>query len=342
MSLIPLGEAKKLAKIEYGTSKAYGYCRVSKKEQAEGYSIETQQRHIEDYCRRVLSERGVSLEKCFVDIGSSAFRKDLHERPGSREMLATLKPGDHVIIDKVDRLCRSLLWLVNVANFFKSKDIHLHFIDFKYDSTNPLSEMTLHQLAIVAQLESSIKSQRVREVQDQQRRNGTFRFSTKTDAPRDSRLRCCGIRTTERDSGRKILFRIHWLEYSIAKFCYDASTCPGRLGEIRTAFEIHKWQRTFDGSPLKSDRVYPTEFKFKMRQVGTRCRQWRRYIQPVLASMGTAPYPPAVELQQQEIPWALATLNDRQEIERWDFLYLDEGHPSIFDIEPPSMRSREI
>ncbi|WP_445769437.1 recombinase family protein [Rheinheimera sp.] len=75
-----------------------GYCRISTK----GQSFHLQ----ED----VLKAEG--CERVFRDIASGA----KSSRPGLDEMLAQLRPGDVIVVYKLDRLGRSLRHLVDLIN----------------------------------------------------------------------------------------------------------------------------------------------------------------------------------------------------------------------------------
>jgi DNA invertase Pin-like site-specific DNA recombinase len=90
--------------------KYYGYVRVSTGTQAEkGYGLDAQRDEIKRYC----AAQGIALATIFEDAGISGNIKDtdddeaIGKRAGLIEMLATLEPGDAVIVLNTSRLWRS-------------------------------------------------------------------------------------------------------------------------------------------------------------------------------------------------------------------------------------------
>ena len=64
--------------------KAIGYCRVSSEEQAvEGFSLDTQKKEIEEYCR----DNNIQLLQMYIDPGVSAFHNSLKDRPQGKFVL---------------------------------------------------------------------------------------------------------------------------------------------------------------------------------------------------------------------------------------------------------------
>ena len=77
---------------------AFGYIRVSSKEQVDGHSLAAQQRAIEEYCTR----HGYTL-RLFIDAGVSAHVEAIRKRPAFKEMLealATEKPGKLIVHER--------------------------------------------------------------------------------------------------------------------------------------------------------------------------------------------------------------------------------------------------
>ena len=79
---------------------AYGYSRVSTKEQEKGgISLETQSAKITDYCK----SNNLKLVKIFTD---SVSGKNMDERPEFLALLQTVKDGDYIIFSDLSRLSR--------------------------------------------------------------------------------------------------------------------------------------------------------------------------------------------------------------------------------------------
>ena len=70
----------------------------------------------------------LTLDKVFVERRVSG-SKPLSGRPQGTAVLAALKPGDVVIIAKLDRMFRSTLDALDVLSRLKEGGINLHMID---------------------------------------------------------------------------------------------------------------------------------------------------------------------------------------------------------------------
>jgi putative DNA-invertase from lambdoid prophage Rac len=78
----------------------------------------------------------------------------LSDRPQGTAVLAALKPGDVVIIGKLDRMFRSALDALDVLGRLKEGGINLHMIDLGGDVTgNGVSKLVFTILSAVAEAE---------------------------------------------------------------------------------------------------------------------------------------------------------------------------------------------
>ncbi len=82
------------------------YCRVSREEQVQGYSLDAQARA----CREYATSRGWSVASEYREEGRSARTDVIARRPEFRRLLDDVRPGqfDVVIVHKVDRFARNL------------------------------------------------------------------------------------------------------------------------------------------------------------------------------------------------------------------------------------------
>lgn len=121
-----------------------GYARVSTTKQAgEGTSLETQ--------RERLREAGA--ERVIEDGGRSGATTD---RPGLAELRAAVRPGDAVLVTKLDRLGRSTKDLLNIVEDWSEQGIGFRCIDQGLDFTGPSGRFLLTLLGAVAELERSM------------------------------------------------------------------------------------------------------------------------------------------------------------------------------------------
>lgn len=127
---------------------AYGYARVStKKQEAEGYSLEAQRDQIEEYCKN----NSLQLKGFYSEAMSGT--KD--DRPKLQEALELCKLSDGVlIVAKIDRLTRDLHFLTKL----QKENVRFIAVD------NPHANETMLQVMIsFAQMENKLRSTRIKE-----------------------------------------------------------------------------------------------------------------------------------------------------------------------------------
>ena len=127
---------------------AYGYARVStKKQEAEGYSLEAQKEQIEEYCKN----NSLQLKGFYSEAMSGT--KD--DRPKLQEALELCKLSDGVlIVAKIDRLTRDLHFLTKL----QKENVRFVAVD------NPHANETMLQVMIsFAQMENKLRSTRIKE-----------------------------------------------------------------------------------------------------------------------------------------------------------------------------------
>lgn len=95
-------------------------------------------------------------ERIFTDHASGA-RDD---RSGLADCLAYLRPGDTLVIWKLDRLGRSASHLVKLAEDLRSRDIDLVIITTGIDTRTPAGKMIYTILASVAEMERDLNLER--------------------------------------------------------------------------------------------------------------------------------------------------------------------------------------
>ncbi len=122
-----------------------GYARVSTNEQELALQIDA------------LSAHGVTKENLFCDKLSGA-RED---RPGLGACLASLKPGDTLVVWRLDRLGRSMRHLVHMIEDLKEHGIGFRSIsDGMIDTTSASGELVLNIFSALAQFERRLIQER--------------------------------------------------------------------------------------------------------------------------------------------------------------------------------------
>lgn len=131
-----------------------GYARVSRDEQS--------------FERQITALRESGCEVIY----SEKMGGGIQHRPELDKMLATLQPGDTVVIQKLDRLGRSLAHLINLIELFKKKGVAFVSLTDYIDTNTAVGELIFHVLGAVAQFEKALIKERVKDGLKQARING--------------------------------------------------------------------------------------------------------------------------------------------------------------------------
>jgi DNA invertase Pin-like site-specific DNA recombinase len=74
-----------------------------------------------------------------------------------------LRPGDTLVITKLDRLGRSVRNLIDLADRLQSGGVGLRVLDQGIDTTTPAGKMFFHVLAALAEFEAALISERTKD-----------------------------------------------------------------------------------------------------------------------------------------------------------------------------------
>jgi len=121
-----------------------GYARVSTREQNADGQLD------------VLTRAEVDRNHIYVDKASGK----LARRPQLDAALAYLRPGDVLVITKLDRLGRSVRNLIDLADTLHEREVGLRVLSQGIDTTTPAGRMFFHVLAALAEFEASLISER--------------------------------------------------------------------------------------------------------------------------------------------------------------------------------------
>jgi DNA invertase Pin-like site-specific DNA recombinase len=120
------------------TGQRYGYARVS-----------TQDQHL-DAQRDALAAAG--CHRIWSEHASGADR----DRGELAALLDHLRPGDVLVITKLDRLARSVAHLVDLAAYLDSEGIGLVVLDQGIDTTTPAGRLMFHVIAAIGEFERDL------------------------------------------------------------------------------------------------------------------------------------------------------------------------------------------
>jgi DNA invertase Pin-like site-specific DNA recombinase len=115
-------------------------------------------RQVLDLQRDALISAGVDERHLFEDRVSGS-RID---RAGLSKALAFAKPGDCLVVWKLDRLGRSLPHLLTTVTGLKDRGIAFRSLTEQMDTTTPQGELLFHVFGALAQFERSLTQERVR------------------------------------------------------------------------------------------------------------------------------------------------------------------------------------
>lgn len=103
---------------------------------------------------------GVERDRAYVDHGRTGRDRD---RPGLREALAACRPGDTLVVTKLDRLARSIRDASDIAAELTERGVALDLGGSVYDPGDPVGRLLFNMLAMVAEFESDLIRSRTRE-----------------------------------------------------------------------------------------------------------------------------------------------------------------------------------
>jgi DNA invertase Pin-like site-specific DNA recombinase len=114
-------------------------------------------RQVLDLQRDSLLAVGVDERHLFEDHASGSHS----DRPGLAKALTFVRPGDCLVVWKLDRLGRSLPHLLTTVTDLKKRGIAFRSLTEQMDTTTPQGEFLFHVFGALAQFERSLIQERV-------------------------------------------------------------------------------------------------------------------------------------------------------------------------------------
>lgn len=131
-----------------------------------------------------LASLGVDPRRIYVDHGLSGRNRD---RPKLREALAACHEGTTLVVSKLDRLGRSLGDLRDIASELEEKGAVLNVGGAVYDSRTPIGNLMFNVIAMIAEFEADLISQRTKEGMAVARARGRLRGKQPKLTPKQDR-----------------------------------------------------------------------------------------------------------------------------------------------------------
>ena len=133
--------------------RVFGYARVSSEGQADNTSLAVQQERI----RSFTGAQGWPDPQVITDVASGANLV----RPGLASLRDSLRPGDAIVVFKLDRLSRSVVDLEPLLVAWEAKGISLHSVSEPIETGTAMGRALLRMLVVFGQAEREVIVERV-------------------------------------------------------------------------------------------------------------------------------------------------------------------------------------
>ena len=121
-----------------------GYARVSTDEQSESAQLDALQKA---GCERIYQEKANGNSK---------------QRPELERLIDSLRENDIVVVQRLERLGRSLKDLIELLDTFKSSKVQFISLNESIDTTSVVGELAFHMIGSIAQFERRIIAERTK------------------------------------------------------------------------------------------------------------------------------------------------------------------------------------
>lgn len=157
------------------------------------------------YARVSSSDQDCAIqEQALAAVGCSVIRQEKKSgttRDGRIELdtvLSFLRPGDTLVVTRIDRLARSLLDLEQIVREVQSKGAHLRALEQPVDTSTPAGKAFLQMLGVFAEFETALRRERQMEGIAKAKQAGVYKGRKPTvPAEEVKRLRDEGVKPAE-------------------------------------------------------------------------------------------------------------------------------------------------
>jgi DNA invertase Pin-like site-specific DNA recombinase len=119
------------------------------------------------YARVSTTEQNLDIQQAALQAaGCDIIRSEKRSatsRDGRAELetvLAFLRPGDTLVVTRIDRLARSVRDLANIVHDFKAKNVALRVIEQQIDTSTASGKAFLQMLGVFAEFETNLRKER--------------------------------------------------------------------------------------------------------------------------------------------------------------------------------------
>lgn len=148
----------------------YIYTRVSTDEQVVGCAVQ------EAVSRKACQDQALGAPTVIADDGVSTSKVKFKDRPGMKHLLSILRPGDHLVVYRLDRIERGFLTFFDALQQLIKREVWIHSVEEKSGKSLDLSTATgramLAVWAIAADFYREAVQNNTREALQFRKRNG--------------------------------------------------------------------------------------------------------------------------------------------------------------------------
>lgn len=134
------------------------------------------------YARTSTADQEAGLEAQVRDLRAAGVGAAWHaerasavgERPILEKILAGLRPGDTLVVTKLDRLARNVAHLGRIVEAIREKGAELRILNLNLDTGTPTGILILNMLGAVAQFEREMMLERQREGIEKAKKDGKY------------------------------------------------------------------------------------------------------------------------------------------------------------------------
>lgn len=128
------------------TGRMFGYVRVSTEDQNMNLQIDA------------MHKAGLTDDMIFSEYRSG---KNM-DRPQWKKLMRALRPGDCVVVWKMDRMGRTMMGVLKAIEDFNKRGVHLKVLRDSIDTTTPMGACMMHVSMAFAQLERDMIAERTK------------------------------------------------------------------------------------------------------------------------------------------------------------------------------------
>jgi DNA invertase Pin-like site-specific DNA recombinase len=305
----------------------YGYSRVSTgKQQKDGLSLESQEIQMKKFFEATFQESGARWGGVFMDGGISG-KMPFNERPAGKKLYERLRPGDHVIMTRLDRGFRNFRDCINVTTSWLDRGVNIHLLDLGM-STNTVTGRFIHRIfAALAEMMREIIVENItagirRKIEKYGSHDGRFGMGWKNVGTRTHPKRAEFVEERKQMALICHLKEDHGLSYiSIVElFRHYGFTAPGgSLWSIVRIFNAYKKYINEGWTTPTCEWPPPPDYVPPKRSKGRRNKEIRKYNRPSDSCL-------AIQVKDSTIPSRVTRLQSPEKV--LSLLPPLLGHPS--------------